>query len=235
MLSHYLRVALRNLLRYKIFSFINVFGLALGMTICLISILQIKDAFQYDIFHPYPDRMYRILTDVTKQSGDKVSYASSPLPLGEKLQREYDFIEKVARIYNEISGEMSTDKKTLAVNGAFVDPYFFDIFGFRLATGQAAIAPRTVVLTAQTAKRFFGEEDPLGKTVRIEKLGLFTITGILQPAPYKSHLQFDLLASIATLPLAEGENRIASRLNKWETYEAAYTYVLLKQKMIRID
>lgn len=231
MFQNYLKIALRNLLRHKLFSFINIFGLAAGMSVCLLALMQVRQVLEYDRFHPYPERTYRILTNVSKPNGDKWRLASAPLPLGEVLAREYGFLEKATRVFYDqsLNGDWSFGRKELPAQGAYVDPGFYQIFGYKLATGRPAVEPRTVLLTQETAERFFGKENPVGKTLSGKNVGDLTITGVLTPLPGKSHLQFDLLVSMATVPLLNASGQMAAQTNDWKQNWASYTYVLLRE------
>lgn len=231
MLLNYCKIAWRNLGKHKLFSFINIFGLASGLVVCLLAITQIKGAFDYDDFHPYPNRTYRIITDANltiQSSGEVMAIASTPLPLGEALAREYDFIEQQVRVYKNPGGSISAGQKTLPAQGLLVDSDFFTLFGFRLAAGQPAIAPRTAVLSRKTAERFFGRTNPIGQTLWQKEGGSFTITGVFEALPHPSHLQFDWVASMATVPLLEKNGHLPAELTNWQNYWTAYTYVLLR-------
>ncbi|HEX8531888.1 MAG TPA: ABC transporter permease, partial [Cytophagales bacterium] len=231
MLNNYLKIAVRNLFRHKLFSFINIFGLATGMSVGLLALMQVRDVLEYDRFHPYSERTYRILTDAHNTGGHRWRLASAPLPLSELLSREYGFVEKTARVYyhTSLNGELSYGRKALPARGAFVDPGFYEVFGYRLASGRPAVAPRTVLLTQETATRFFGRENPLGKTLSGKDLGAFTVSGVLAPFPGKSHLQFDLLVSMATLPLLNASAQVTTRTNDWKAVDFNYTYVRLRE------
>lgn len=224
MLRNYLKTALRNLWKHKLFSFINVFGLASGMLVCLLAMISIKGAFDYDSFHPHPDRTYRILTDVTATTNDEQGFATTPLPLGEELKHNYPFVEEATRVIRNY-GEVTANRKQLPVVFSVVDPGFFRIFGFRLAAGQPAIAPQTVVLTHQTANRFFGTANPVGKVMEHPDFGALTITGVFAENPIKSHLHFDMVVSMATRSGPVGQRS----LTDWKQYTQGYTYVLLKR------
>lgn len=229
MLQNYLKIAFRVLWKHKLFSFINIVGLASGMTICLIAILQIKSAFDYDRFHPHSERTYRLITDVqpTLNHNEVMPLASAPLPVGDFLQRNYPFIERVAQVFYGIPGEATANERTLPITGAFVNPAFFGVFGFSLVYGQPAKLPRTVVLTATTAERFFGRRNPLGQSIQLKDMGFFTITGVLAPSE-KSHLQFDMLVSMASVPLLEQSRQLKAQTTNWTNPWAAYTYIQLK-------
>ncbi|WP_420148159.1 ABC transporter permease [Spirosoma sp.] len=219
MLNSYLKTAIRNLWKHKLFSFINVFGLASGMLVCSLVIIGIKGTFEYDSFHPYPNRTYRILTDVIARDNDVQRFATSPLPLANALKTQYSFVEQATRVIRTY-GEAKANGKQLPVVSSTVDPDFFRLFGFRLTKGQPAIAPHTVVLTQKTAERFFGTANPIGKRIEESKLGALTVVGLLAEPPAKTHLRFDMLVAMAT---ASGSSQI-----NWKQYSQGYTYVVLK-------
>ncbi|CCH51901.1 protein of unknown function DUF214 [Fibrisoma limi BUZ 3] len=223
MLQNYLKIALRNLWKHKLFSFINVFGLASGLTVCLLAIAHIKGTFDYDNFHPNRDRTYRIITDVIGKDNDLASFATSPMPLGALLKQQYGFIEEAARAVKEY-GEFTGNHKRLTMMSFAVDPAFFRIFNFKLAKGRPATEPNTVVLTQETAERFFGTANPVGQTLQNSDLGTFTVTGVLAEPPAKSHLRFDMLYSLQTLH--KPEHRAA--FEQWNQFETGHTYVLVK-------
>src|SRR5215213_10238497 len=140
MFKNYLKVALRNLGRHKMFSFINIFGLALSMSVCLMVLIRIKDQVGYDTFHPHAERTYRIITQLTNRQGAEYRFATTPLPLATNLARDYNIVDKYVRIYPFGSKAGSTDSKELMVNTAFVDAGFFEVFGFSLKSGAEASA-----------------------------------------------------------------------------------------------
>ncbi|GAB3704528.1 ABC transporter permease [Spirosoma flavus] len=223
MLRNFLQTAFRNLWKHKLFSFINVFGLASGMLVCLLAMIDIKGAFEYDSFHPHPDRTYRILTDVTTKTNDEYGFATSPLPLAETLKQQYPFFEDITRIIRN-NGDFTANRKQLPMVYSSVDAGFFRIFGFRMAKGQAAITPKTAVLTKKTAELFFGSANPVGQRIDHPQLGGLTISGVLADPPAKTHLNFDILVSMPTLSGSDWERTRTS----WKLYNQGYTYVVLK-------
>lgn len=219
MLANYIKIALRNLWKHKLFSFINIFGLASGLTVCMLAIAHIKGALEYDSFHPNRHRTYRVLTDVVSLDNDITAFATAPAPLAGTLKQQYGFVEeatRVTRTYNEFSG----NHKRLTMMSFVVDPAFFQIFDFKLAKGQPATAPNTAVLTPETALKFFGTANPIGKTLENSELGILTVVGVLAKSPARSHLMFDMLF---TLP----QNK--ANLANWEQYNSGHTYVMLRQ------
>ncbi|MCF0073292.1 ABC transporter permease [Dyadobacter sp. CY261] len=223
MLKNYLKIAIRNLWKHKLFSLINIGGLGLAMTFCFIQLIQVQSTFEKDTFHPFPDRTYRILTDATGKDGKVYRLASTPFPLGQQLQDGQSIVEKVVRVNRTFAGDLSNGVKTLRTNGLYADSSFFEVFGFKLEKGTPATEPRTAVLTCDMAERFFGTVNPVGKTLTNKDFGSITITGVLKSIdPYQTHLQADMVLSMATLPLIKSD----LNTNNWLDYNS-YTFVLL--------
>ncbi|MCW3110130.1 MAG: hypothetical protein JWQ09_4636 [Segetibacter sp.] len=223
MLQNYLKIGWRNITKHKLFSFINIFGLASGMTVCMLAMIKIKDAYDYDTFHPNSEKSYRIITNLNRKNGEHFLCASSPLPLASYLKNNYNTIDKSSSVY--FSGyEVTVDDKKLSAKEAFVDADFYTIFGFKLISGTPATRPQTVVLTSETAERFFGKNNPIGQTITIGTSVGFLVTGVLGKPPFPSHLRFDLLASTSAIPLLREDKTTRD----WTDEAAAYTYVQLK-------
>jgi putative ABC transport system permease protein len=225
MLRNYFSIAWRNLWKHRLFSLINIIGLGLAMAICLLIIVQVQGSFEKDSFHPNPDRAYRILSNVTDKEGKVVSLATTPLPLGPKLLQEQTGIEQMAQVIRGFGGSFSNRIKSLSASGHYVSPGYFQLFNFQLEKGSPAIAPYTLVLSHETAEKFFGNTDPIGKILESKELGAFTVTGVFAPlAARQTHLEADMVVSIATYPLLNP----GSSQNDWLNYNA-YTYVLLQK------
>ncbi|MEB2779753.1 ABC transporter permease [Algoriphagus sp. C2-6-M1] len=222
MISNYIKIAWRNLIRNKSFSLINILGLAVSMSICLLIIMIVMDQYSYDTYHSKKDRIYRVHT--TRYQENQGETASSALPLAEKLIREYPMIEVAAGINKEIGGDIIYDEKFASGGGYFADENLFKILDFSFKEGNpntALIEPYSLVITSDLAEILFANESALGKIVgfhdkdikatdieegNIETdFGYFTITGVLNPTPGKTHLPFKLLASLSTMKsLPEG-------------------------------
>ena len=157
MIKNYFKTAWRNLRKHKLFSFINIFGLASGMVVCMMALIKIKEAYDYDNFHPNSNRTYRIITDLERKNGEHFLCASSPVPLSTFLKENYGIIENSTSIFFSRDEVTANDKK-LRVKAAYVNGDFYEIFGFDLSTGTPAIKPQTVVITNETAERFFLEK-----------------------------------------------------------------------------
>ena len=233
MLKNYLKIAIRNLAKHKLFSFINIFGLALSMCIGLIVIVRLQDDLSYDHFHPAPERTYRIFSDVTNREGQDFRLASTPLPLASAMQDNYGFIENINRIYPIGSRKAVSEKKSLKVNITFTEPSFFKVFGFKLAEGNAQLAlntPNSIILNHNTALRFFGDQNAIGQSLVLENLGGFLVTGVMEKPTQKSHIDFDVYASMSSVAALEKEAKLEANSTSWMNLNSGYTYVLLRKE-----
>ena len=236
MLRNYFKIAWRNLWKHKLFSFINVFGLALSLAVCMLVMVQVKDDLSYDLFHPHPERTYRVLSDIVENNNNNNHYelASTPLPLKEDLAPYKDEIEDAVQLYPAIKEKASFEGKRLYVNGAFTDPSFFKVFGFQLSAGDkksALAVANGIVLSKATAAKFFGDSNPIGQVLDFENLGLFQVTGVLEDPPGKSHIDFDAYASSLAIASLEKAKELPSKENSWNTINDSYTYVLAKKNI----
>lgn len=242
MFNNYFKVGIRNILKYKVFSFINIFGLALAMSVCMLIILMLADQKSYDQFHERKDRIYRILSD---RDNSKVPSATTPFSLAPALRTGYPVIEETTRLTRGVGGDLVYDQRTHEVRGYFADAAFFKVFSFKLREGNqssALVSPRSIVITSAYALKVFGETNPLGKVVELNTRGLsnlgsasgekpeywgsFTVTGIMEDPPNRSHLKFDALVSAETMTSLINEKKIVDPANQWGNNQS-YTYALL--------
>jgi putative ABC transport system permease protein len=246
MFANYLKVAFRNILKYKAFSFINVFGLAASMSICMLIILITVDQRGYDQFHRNKERIYRVET-LSKNDAD-MHVASSALPLGELLRKNYPGIEASASLVKNIGGDLLYKDKIASGAGYFADGNLFRVMDFQLTQGDTRTAlekPFTIVIAAELAEQLFPHEDPIGKTITFNDTGLnpagpesgnkekaygrFQITGVLKQNPGKTSLPFKLLASLSTLTTLTKDSILNYPPNDWDNVWSNYTYVLIKK------
>lgn len=229
MLHNYLKVTLRTLARHKGFSAINILGLAVSMAVCLVILLFIKDQKSYDRFHAHADRTYRVYSDFKAPSNsNKALYATSPASLAGVLRTEFPGVEEAVRLVR-LSDEAIANDKLLRVRGVYAEPSFFRVFDFALVSGdgaQALAEPYSVVVSPETAAKFFGDVDPVGQTLTLQDTLDFTVTGVLREPTGKTHLRPDVLVSFATL---QSREQSPDFLENWEwNIYFSYTYVRLR-------
>jgi len=196
MIKNYLLLAIRNILRYKGFSFINILGLSIGITATLLILLWIQDELSFDTFHKYADRLYQVEED-QYYSGEVYHVTVTPYPSGPVWREEIPEIENACR-YQWSYGMLFNygEKAFYEDNCIAVDSTFFSMFSFTLIKGnpdQLLREPFTAVLTKETAEKYFGNEDPIGKPLNVNNQYEFTVSGIIDDPPGNSTLQFDIL------------------------------------------
>jgi len=201
MLWTHLLIALRTLRRRSGYASLNLAGLAVGMACCLLIGLYVQNELTYDRFHPDADRIVRLAQQT--ESGGMARIGDAAVPI---LQNDIPQVEQMARLMpgtEQIAIERDGSLHRFEETGVlYADSTFFDVFaGFNLRRGDPATAlarPGDVVLTPETARRYFGEADPMGRTLQMNDDKTLTVTGILAPVPANSHVQFDLVASFDT-------------------------------------
>lgn len=231
MFYNYIKLTLRNLRKNRLFSALNIFGLALSMSVSLFVLLLFRDAHRYDRFHPSPERVYRVNTESLRKSGGSEGYATSPYPMGEALAQGFSKIEEMTRVVRHLNGEAESNGRALPLSGLFADAAFFRVFGFSMLEGDAATAlnePMSIVLTEQTAERFFPRESAVGKTLEIRGYGPFKVTGVLAKFPGKTHFEFEALASAASIAGLEKSGTLPPMSSDWNDYYGTYTFVRLQ-------
>ena len=225
MIRNYFIIAWRNLWKNKLFSFINIIGLGLAIPFSLMSLIQVQNAYEMDNFHHDADRVYRITTIDNPLNESIAKYATSPFLLADNLKRDYPFVEQTTRTVRDYGWELNNRLKTLNVNTIYVEPAFFEIFNFPLASGSLPALPNELVITAEKAELFFGKVNPLGKILTHATYGDFKITGVLKPFKRGTQFRSDVMISMATYLKFHSQ---VNDLKEWGTYET-YTFVKLKE------
>ena len=237
MLQNYLKVALRNLKKHKVNSFINAFSLVIGLTCAILIWLYIQYELSYDRYHKNAEGIYRIEARPTRGPSWRGSnwYNGAPGPL-KPLLVEYPEIASVARIctwgsFIEYRGFISYKNKHYAEdNYLIVEPEFLDVFTFPLIKGDKKSAlkePFSILLTQKMAEKYFGDEDPMGKTILFDNKYSYKITGILKNVPDNSHFSYDLLVSFSTLHAFPQGTKVGM-IDQWGTFNYKI-YLLLKR------
>jgi len=175
MFKNYLKVAFRNIIRHKTYTFINIAGLAVGIACCAVIIIYVKNELTYDSYHNDAERIYRIATHKISAIGESRS-SSTPGPLGPALEENFPQVELAVRIippFENKDNVLVQRKNNLFYETRiwFADPEVFQMFHIPFRQGDPATAlshPRTVILTENMAAKYFGNEDPIGKTLKIE-------------------------------------------------------------------
>ena len=206
MFKNYLKTALRNIARHKGYSLINLLGLSIGIACCILILLYVQDEFSYDRYVPDYKNTHRIVLDIETPEGGEIHMARTPPPWGPSLAEEYPEVESYMRfktpLVSWLVSNESENKRFHEKGFYFADHTVFDFFDFELLKGDpetALLEPRTVVLTETAAGRYFGNQDPMGQTLRLDNTHDFLVTGVMQDVPRNSHFSFDILASISTL------------------------------------
>ncbi|MGD8306677.1 MAG: ABC transporter permease [Ignavibacteria bacterium] len=231
MFKNYLTIAFRNFFRNKLFSFINVFGLAIGLAVCTIIYLWIDQELNYDSFHENADRVYRIERELFRDN----SYSRWPITSGSYIQAlvdDYPEIENATRFWKREFSIKDFNNYTHKQSLFATDNSIFDIFSFKLESGDkntALINPMSVVLTRELALNYLGTDDVIGKSLSFEWEGEpvdFEITGILKDVPKNSHIDFDMLISISSYP--------NERFSDWRS-NYLYTYILASRQTTKAE
>jgi len=199
MFRNYLKIAIRNLRRHKVFSFINIFGLAVGMTCCILILLWVQDEVSFDRFHEKKDRIHKVYSETQYTDGrTEVSTTTSFYPLAKILKEESPDVLDAVRYHSVPNMLIKFEEKTLTNNlVALADPLFFNMFTFTFMKGnaQTALAERSsVVITEGMSQRYFGSEDPMGKVLNVNNQIDLQVTGVIENPPKNSSLQFDCVA-----------------------------------------
>ncbi len=229
MIRNYIKIAIRNLVKHKFYSLINICGLAIGLASFIIILLYIIDEVSYDRYHKNADNIYR-LVNVYDFDGVGENSASSPFPVAFTMKDEYPgMIKNVVRIFNFQSPRMLIelgDKRYNERRFFFADSTFFHIFDHEFIHGN----PKTVlnesysvVLTESAAKKYFGGDNPVNKTIKFEKQFDLKVTGVIKDVPAQSHFNFDFIASMSSVGRMFG-----GRLPQTWVWNPCWTYLLLE-------
>lgn len=234
MLYNYLKISFRSILKHKLFSFVNLFGLAFSLSVCIIIALLLADQYSYDRYNTDKESIYRINHTRLNSDNSFSRMATSPLPLGEKLVTEYSGIKESVKLYRgfgndwvDIGGNVN-----IPVSGFFADSGVLDFFQYELAYGdpeKALLAPYSVVITQETAERLFNVDNAIGQVIKVGDLGSYKVTGVLKETNNKSHIVFDALASISTVePLVRLE-ALSLPISSWGSLSKGWTYIKLDE------
>ena len=240
MLTNYLKIAWRNLIRNKTFSAINILGLALGMATCLLIGLFVFHELSYDRFHEKADRIVRV-TFRASMNGNKINEANVMPLTAQTLRRDYPEVLDATRL--RVAGELMLTKGINVVREntvAFADANFFDVFSFPLVKGNPKTAlqqPNTVVISEKMASKYFGATNPIGKTLTPKGSfggSVLNVTGVMADFPASSHLQYDFLVAMAGLDDAKATSWMQSEFYTYLVLSPGYDYRKLEAKLPQV-
>ena len=225
MINNYFKIAFRNFSKHKVFTSINILGLAMGMSICLLALAVSVSIYRSDEFHEKKDRIYQVNTFIGDDS-DHETYASTFNAAGDYMAEKYPFIESVVKIKTGFEPEIEQRGNLLKFSGYFADPSFFDVFDFPLISGDprsALVDPFSIVLTRSVAEVLFRDEDPIGQVLETVQ-GTYHVTGVIEDVK-QTHFNFTVLTSFQTYVALQPTIDLKS---DWRNYRNNYVYLLLK-------
>jgi len=226
MLRNYLKSAIRNIKKHKGYASINIVGLAIGMTCCILIVLYVSTELGYDRYHENADRIYRLGLDANL-GGSRVITPISNGPSAPVLVQEYPEVIDAVRIRTVSRTSVEYEDRQFYENGIlYADNSIFSVFTFPVIAGDPRTALEraySVVLTEDTARKYFGDLDPVGKTLTLNSDSTFVITGVMNNVPANSHFTFDMLCSFETL-----YDRNRELMEEWFNFRD-YTYLLLAE------
>ncbi len=226
MIKNYLKIALRNIKKSKIYSFINILGLSVGMACSFLIFLYIQHELSYDRFHQKSDRIYRITTE-WQIEGQPQIHETAAAPVAPALLNDFPEVQEAVRLRRTGAIINYNSKSFLEYRIYLVDPSFFDVFDFPLIQGNPETALNhlhSIVLTERTAEKYFRSEDPLGKILSFGNRFDFEVTGVAQNVPSNSHLNFDFLIPFEAVNSFSNYNYLES----WGAWNFR-TYLLLQE------
>ena len=226
MFINYIKIIFRKLNRQKLFSVINIVGLAVGLACTILILLWVQDELSFDKFNKNADRICRVIENQHYSGGTIFPVAVTPGPLAKALTNNYPEIESSAR-FDFSNYVLRYRDKIFTESVAFADPEFLKIFTYPLERGNSDELkknPFSILMTKAGAEKYYGKEDPVGKTITIADSINLTVAGILKDIPGNSHLKFDYLTTVKVL------KNLGRNVEKWYN-NSFYTYVLLKKNI----
>jgi putative ABC transport system permease protein len=242
-IRNYLKVAVRNLLKHKGYTFINVLGLAVGIAASILIVLYVRNEMSYDNFHENADRTYRITADWSNQGDSRIHQLGTPYVLAKTIREKYPQVECITQLSGPV-GDLILIYKDNAFKetDAFcAEPSFFDVFSFPLIKGDPETSlkdPNMMVITQSIAQKYFGDEDPMGKTIEVQASGdklFFQVTGVMEDVPLNSHFRFDMLISMKTVYPEPNMGWTWNNYTTYVTLQEGVTQAMMEEKLVEID
>jgi putative ABC transport system permease protein len=229
MFKNYIKTAVRNIRRNKLYSLLNIVGLSIGVACCLMILLYVQNELSYDRFHAKADRIYRVNTIIDLKDRH-MNFASTAHVQGPMLKEEFPEIENYVRFnyYGSRRVIQYNDRSFTEEKFIWVDNSIFDVFSFKLLKGSpedALVEPNTVVITEEMAQKYFGKEDPIGKNLLVHNETLYMVTGVMENIPMNAHFRPDFFASFSTLDLKPTGNAAEDLMSNIDYL----TFILLRE------
>jgi putative ABC transport system permease protein len=221
MLKNLIKTAVRHILKHFGYSILNILGLTLGISSAIFLIIYVADEVSYDRYHEKADRIYRVSSKITEPD-DQFTWIVAQIPFGPQVVKDYPEVQSYVRFINmPRSLYKYEDKEFNEENFFFVDSTLFDIFSYRVIKGEvksALLNPKKIVLTEKTATKYFGNTDPIGKTLTAGT-DTYEVTGVIEDIPTNSHFRFDAVAA---------RNNLPKQLGSWGNF-GVFTYLLFPE------
>ena len=228
MIGSHIKTTLRNIKRNKLFSTINIVGLAIGMSVGLLLIAFMHDLLSYDRFHSNGENIYRITNLLTSNGRQEGKFGTTSIKTAKLIREKVAGIEEVVIMRSDFSQDAKVGDNLVPIRGYWAEPSVFRIFTFPMLEGDPHSAlknPYSVVLTETAAKKLFGNEPALGQPIRFDTLD-YQVTGVIKDVPFFSHMNFEALVSLST---AEALNKHDRNFEKWTNMWSNYVYLLLPE------
>jgi len=226
MILYYFKIAIRNILKNKMFSLINIVGLAAGITSFILILLYVRYEKSYDTIYKRSNHIYRLRYERSSAEGESVKFASCCPPAALRIRELYPEVEKIARIFRYRATVIFGERRFYEERMFFAEPEIFEVFDIKFKAGDPSrgISNANCAFVSEAySKKYFGELDPLGRTITVDKEMSFVITGIFRDIPGNSHFKFDILLSWPNLITHYGPDIESS----WGD-TGFYTYFILK-------
>ncbi|MHA7101947.1 ABC transporter permease [Roseivirga pacifica] len=204
MIKNYIKIAFRNIRKQSFYAVLNITGLAVGISCCILILTYVADELSYDSFQPEVEQTYRVALD-RKFPDNQFVYARSPMPLGVTLVRDLPVVTNFTRVFNnfgsltfQLEDQYFDERNVLAV-----DSTFFDFFHADFVSGDKQTAldqPNSLIITEAMATKYFGGQDALGKQLTVQNIGEMMVRGVVKNPPSNSHMHYDFLFSLNTMP-----------------------------------
>ncbi|HKC67910.1 MAG TPA: ABC transporter permease, partial [Bacteroidia bacterium] len=234
MFENYIKIAWRNLWKNKLFSFINIFGLAIGISCCILIFLYVQNELSYDTFNEKADRIYRITSQIHQPKKIDCFAPTSPIT-AERLKQNFPEIEKIVRFSSSKRTISYNNKKFFDATVLYSDSTLFDVFTLPMLSGNPAKAlttPYSIVLTETAVKRYFGDEPAMGKMMKFSDTLNLLVTGVIKDIPKNSHFKCDCILSRSTVMELNKNNKnwLEESEKNWFNCDS-YSYLLLKDNV----